>query len=88
MLTKYQLRTCALFLRNASASVQWVSMMLYGVGDSATAARLNEILGTLSTDASMPQKSRILIKAARNRSLEMRGWDTPSPHIPGNYAKP
>lgn len=51
MLTKHQLRTCALFLRNAAAAVQWVSMMLFGAGDSATASRLNDILKRLDDEA-------------------------------------
>ena len=50
MLTKSQLRTCALFLRQASASVQWVSMMFFGAGDGATAARLNQIMYQLDDE--------------------------------------
>lgn len=50
MLTKSQLETCSLFLRQASASVEWVRMMLFGAGDSATAARLQEVTNRLADE--------------------------------------
>ena len=51
MLTKSQLQTCALFIRQATASVDWVRMMFFGAGESATAARLQEITYELTDEA-------------------------------------
>ncbi len=50
MFTKSQLSTAVLLLRQASASVQWVSTLFFGVGDSATAARLNDITARLADE--------------------------------------
>ena len=50
MLTKAELRTAILFLRQAAASVQWCSMLFFGSGDSPRAARLNEMLTRLAEE--------------------------------------
>ena len=50
MLTKPELRTAILFLRQAAASVQWCSMPFFGAGDSQRAARLNEMLTRLTEE--------------------------------------
>ena len=53
MLTKSQLQTAVLLLRQATASAQWVSTLFFGVGDSATAARLNDIANRLTDEAKL-----------------------------------
>ena len=55
MLTKNQLSTAVLLLRQASASVQWVSTLFFGVGDSATAARLNDITARLTDEVKLAE---------------------------------
>jgi hypothetical protein len=51
MLTKSQLSTCVHFIRQASASLEWCRMMFFAAGDSATAARLNEVVNRLTDEA-------------------------------------
>jgi hypothetical protein len=51
MLTKSQLQTCVHFIRQAAASLEWCRMMFFGAGDSATAARLHEIVTRLTDEA-------------------------------------
>jgi len=55
MLTKSQISTAVLLLRQASASVQWVSTLFFGVGDSATAARLNDVSARLSDEVKLAE---------------------------------
>ena len=55
MLTKSQISTAVLLLRQASASVQWVSTLFFGVGNSATAARLNDVSARLSDEVKLAE---------------------------------
>ena len=50
MLTKSELQMAVLLLRHATGNVQWASTLFFGVGDSATSARLKDIVARLTDE--------------------------------------
>lgn len=50
MLTKSELRTAALLLKQAAASAQWVATMFFNAGEAPAAARLNDIVARLTDE--------------------------------------
>ncbi len=53
MLTKSQLSTAVLLLRQACASVEWVRLLFFGAGEHEHAARLNDISARLTDEAKL-----------------------------------